>query len=105
VAGFYQLVATGGDAYLALRDVLQELKRSSLVDLTSDKESFVKRSLGLLKNMAAELVKSLVRSTLQLPDKDGLEYLTCVLAGKEDLPWEVECDGDADCDEDEEMED
>jgi hypothetical protein len=51
----------------------------------------VKEPLAELKAKAAEYFSGLFKSTLHLPSKDELEYLTCVTVGPEDVPWDVNC--------------
>lgn len=100
VAGFYRVVAMDGDVYLQPGDVL---KQWDTVGFSKKGEVIVTKSLNILKRKAADLVAPLLQSTLQLPDKDELEYLTCVQVWKEDIQWYVEAEGDLDDDGDEKM--
>ena len=52
-------------------------------------------TLQKLKGEAATHVKKLSESTLHLADKSKLRYLTCVKVEAEDVPWEIESDGDS----------
>lgn len=103
VAGFYRVVATGGDAYLPI-DTVWETFNTDFLEADPDGEfdcDAVKPPLVSLKAKASEYVSGLVKSTLHLPGRDELDYLTCVTAGAEDVPWDVTCkDGDSEEDED-----
>lgn len=101
-AGFYSLLAAEGDDYMNPDKVLADWDTAKFPRKI---DSTVRSVLLALKRKAAELVAPLVESTLQLPDKHKLQYLTCVRVGKGDIPWELEADGDADGDEDGEMSD
>jgi len=88
VAGFYRAIAADKDAYLP-SDVVWELFDESFLQQEGDLDPDVVRlPLEELKARASEHVAGLVKSTLHLPSKDGLDYLTCVTVGPEDVPWD-----------------
>lgn len=108
VAGFYRLLAVGGDSYLPAGEVWEHVnaafvghdERSYSNASRTDMET-VKNSLASLKNKASEVVAALVQSELHLPGKDELDYLTCVKVEAEDVPWDIACTDE----EDEDMDD
>jgi hypothetical protein len=91
VAGFYRVIAAGKEAYLPGDTVWETFSEAFLHDPAEGEfgSEVVKVPLAALKEKAAEYVSSLVKSTLHLPSKDELEYLTCVTVGPEDVPWVI----------------
>ena len=91
-AGFYRCIATGGDAYLPIDNVWDDFNDRLLED-QDDMETLnwdvVRLPLEALKEKASKLVNGLDKSTLHLPSKDELDYLTCVTVGPEDVPWDI----------------
>jgi hypothetical protein len=87
VAGFYRSIAAGGDAYLPIDTVWDDFNNKFLE--TGGDWDDVKSPLDALKMKASKHVRGLVKSTLHLPSKDELDYLTCVAVGPEDVPWDV----------------
>lgn len=83
-AGFYSLLAAEGDDYMNPDKVLADWDTAKFPRKI---DSTVRSVLLALKRKAAELVAPLVESTLQLPDKHKLQYLTCVRVGKGDNSW------------------
>jgi hypothetical protein len=92
LAGFYRAIATGGDAYLNVDNVYDDMHDDYIPNAFDD----LKDSLATLKAKAAGYVKELVDSTLQLRSRDELEYLTCVKVEQADVPWLIEEDVDSD---------
>jgi hypothetical protein len=94
VAGFYRAIATGGEAYLP-GDLVWDNFDEFFLQVPEIGEQLdpdvVKEPLAELKAKAAEYFSGLFKSTLHLPSKDELEYLTCVTVGPEDVPWDVNC--------------
>jgi hypothetical protein len=92
VAGFYRAIATGGEAYLP-GDLVWENFDEFFLQTPEGGEMMdadvVKEPLAELKAKAAQHAGGLVKSTLHLPGKDGLDYLTCVTLGREDVPWDI----------------
>ncbi|KAK5121990.1 hypothetical protein LTR85_004562 [Meristemomyces frigidus] len=93
VAGFYRLLDRGGDAYLPAEEVIQSWNQK----MYGDEFGTIRVNLSVLKAQAREMVGPLVRSSLQLAERErvALPYLTCVEVGK--VPWaseEEEEDGD-----------
>jgi len=103
VAGFYRLVAAGGETYLPINTVWEKFN-TDFLEADTDGEfelEAVNLPLAALKTEASEYVSALVKSTLHLPGKDELDYLTCVTVGPEDVPWDITCkDGESEDDED-----
>ena len=96
VAGFYRAVAASGDAYLPI-DLVWDTFSTDFLEAEGEGEpdcDAVKLPLAALKTQAAEYVSGLVKSTLHLPSRDELDYLTCVTVGAEDVPWDVTCKGE-----------
>jgi hypothetical protein len=95
----YRAIAAGGEAYLPGDLVWDNFDEDFLYDPDGEKNfdcDVVKEPLAELKAKASEYVAGLVKSTLHLPSKDELEYLTCVTVGPEDVPWDVNCkDGES----------
>jgi hypothetical protein len=95
VAGFYRAIAAGRDAYLLFDMVWDTFNKDFLEKEDHDQErdqfnpEVVKSPLDALKKKASEYVGALVKSTLHLPSKDELDYLTCVTVESEDVPWDV----------------
>ena len=91
VAGFYRSIAAGGEAYLHIENVWETFNESFLLDPEEGELDWdvVRLPLLALKAKASECVSGLVKSTLHLPGKDDLDYLTCVAVGPEDVPWDV----------------
>ena len=91
VAGFCRAIAAGKEAYLPFDSVWDLFDESFLQhpegpELDSD---VVGTPLEALKGKASKYVGGLVKSTLHLPSKDKLKYLTCVTVGPEDVPWDA----------------
>ena len=84
VAGVYQFIYKGGDAYLPAQNVLSKWNKAGFPNYD---EAEVRENLNLLKARAAKVVEPLVASTLQYVDKDKPEYLTCIEVNAEDVPW------------------
>jgi hypothetical protein len=99
VAGFYRAIAAGGEAYLPGDLVWDQFDEGFLYDPDGERIfdcDVVKEPLAELKAKASEYVAGLVKSTLHLPSRDELDYLTCVNVGPEDVPWDVNCkDGES----------
>jgi hypothetical protein len=91
VAGFYRSIAAGGDAYLHIDNVWETFNETFLLDPGEGElaRDVVRLPLIALKVKASEYVHGLVKSTLHLPGKDEVDYLTCVAVGPEDVPWDV----------------
>jgi hypothetical protein len=92
VAGFYRTIAVRGEGYLPSDMVWDSFSEDLLHDPHGEGEydcDTVKAPLSSLKDKASEYVRGLVKSTLHLPSKDELDYLTCVTVGPEDVPWDV----------------
>ena len=93
IAGFYSIIAAGGEAYLPFDTVWDDFNKDFLQQDEEDPNELdhgaVKEPLAELKTQASKLVSDLAKSTLHLPSTDGLDYLTCVKVGPEDVPWDV----------------
>jgi hypothetical protein len=94
VAGFYRNIAAGGEGYPPSDMVWQTfntnfLEKDDEDQTKSENCDAVKGPLAELEVAASELVCDLIKSTLHLPTKDELDYLTCVMVGPEDVPWDV----------------
>jgi len=83
VAGFYRVLLRADEAYLSADEVVESWNRKAF----GDGFATIRANLQVLKAQAREIVAPLVRSSLQLADKEreALTYLTCVEAGK--VPW------------------
>lgn len=97
VAGLYEVISSGGNAYLDAEDVCTNWNTAYFGKVNSYK---VKRPLEALKEKASKLVAEFVDTTLKLENTDELPYLTCVKIKPDDVPWKSE-QGD---ESDEEME-
>ena len=91
VAGFYRVIDAGREAYLPGDMVWDTFKDSFLHDPEEGEfgSEVVKIPLTTLKDKASKYVSGLVKSTLHLPSKHELDYLTCVTVGSEDVQWDV----------------
>ncbi|KAK0291652.1 hypothetical protein LTR91_016235 [Friedmanniomyces endolithicus] len=97
VAGFYRTLHRGGDAYMAVEDVIASWKGPK----DRGFEAEVRTHSKMLKARAAELVGPLVRSSLQFERRGRLPYLTCVEV--EAVPWTAEGEDEEDGEEEEGM--
>lgn len=93
VAGFYCAIVAGRGAYLPVGMVWETFSDSFLHDPEGEGGEFdmdiVRLPLEALKAKASKFAHRLGKSTLHLPSKDELEYLTCVTVRPEDVPWDV----------------
>jgi hypothetical protein len=99
VAGFFRIIMAGGDSYLPTEKVLEDWDGGSLTidDAGDELGDVMKKALTTLKTAAANHLRDLVGSELQLRDRHTLDYLTCVKVGAEDVPWDsTEQDGESD---------
>lgn len=100
LAGFYHVIATGGNAYLNADAVRKELLAGGLA---KDNPASCKRvavALEALKTAASTQVAAFVTSELQLDRNDDIEYLTCSTVGWE-VPPGIENDTESDVEMDE----
>lgn len=97
VAGFYRTLVEHYN-YLDADEVYDNFSsnyKSSKKERQEEELELVRQTLETLKGEAATHVKKFSESTLHLADTSGLRYLTCVQVEVEDVPWEIESDGDS----------
>lgn len=97
VAGFYRTLVEH-HTYLDADEVYDNFSsryKSPQEERQEEELDLVRETLEKLKGEAATHVKKFSESTLHLVDKSKLRYLTCVEVEAEDVPWEIESDGDS----------
>ena len=85
----YRLIGTGGSSYLPREELKRFLKIRP--DEYRDNMKKFERRMEELKSLAREMVKPLMRNSLQLDlgrDGGGLGYLTCTKVEEADFPWD-----------------
>ncbi|KAL1629121.1 hypothetical protein SLS56_005564 [Neofusicoccum ribis] len=86
----FRLIGAGGDAYLG-RDELKRFLKLNAEFYTRDNMRKFERRMEEIKNLAADVVKPLMRNYLELDMRDlghGLPYLTCTKVEEQDLVWD-----------------
>ena len=86
----YRLLGTGGSSYLG-HEELKRFVRIKPEEYSRDSLRKFEKRMDEIKNMAAEIVKPLMRNYLELDmgkDGGGLGYLTCTRVEEADFPWD-----------------
>ncbi|KAB2578952.1 hypothetical protein BFW01_g8863 [Lasiodiplodia theobromae] len=86
----FRLIGTGGDAYLN-RDELKRFLKLNAEFYTRENMRKFERRIEEIKNLAADVVKPLMRNYLELDMRDlghGLPYLTCTKVDEQDFVWD-----------------
>ncbi|KAI9714925.1 MAG: hypothetical protein M1812_006238 [Candelaria pacifica] len=86
----YRMLGTGGSAYLA-HDELKRFLKIRPADYTRDNLKRFERKMDEIKRFAKDIVRPLMKNTLQLDlggDGGGLGYLTCTTLDEQDFPWD-----------------
>lgn len=86
----FRLIGAGGDAYLGRDEIKRFLKLNAEFYTRENMRKFERR-MEEIKNLAADVVKPLMRNYLELDMRDlghGLPYLTCTKVEEQDLVWD-----------------
>ena len=84
---FYNALLRGGQAYLAHQDFQQFHK---YFPMSSKACNVLEANMGVLKEDVKKFVESICVNRAHVKPEDfKLDYLTCVLINKEDMPWHV----------------
>ena len=84
---FYNALAKGGQAYLSHRDFQSFHK---YFPMSSKACNVLEANMGVLKEDVKKFVESICISRVHVKAEDiGMDWLTCAVINKEDLPWHV----------------
>ena len=84
---FYNALAQGGQAYLSHRDFQSFHK---YFPMSSKACNVLEANMGVLKEDVKNFVASICISRVHVKAEDiGMDWLTCAVINKEDLPWHV----------------
>lgn len=86
----FRLIGAGGTAYLG-HDELKRFLKLNPEFYTRDNMRKFERRMEEIKNLAADVVKPLMRNYLELDMRDlghGLPYLTCTKVDEQDFVWD-----------------
>jgi hypothetical protein len=85
----YRLIAKGGDAYLPLELVINQIKAfREPIRLTEADEQGIEEDLKMIKAFAQKQVGKLCANKSMLSAEEaGIEHLTCLGIGNDDIPW------------------
>ncbi|PBP22755.1 hypothetical protein BUE80_DR006384 [Diplocarpon rosae] len=91
-AEVYRTLQKGGDAYLPIGQVLEQLEaiRSSDQALGTAERKQVERDLEFMKKSAQKQVAPLcINYSMLSVEKAGIEWFTCITVEKQEMPWAV----------------
>lgn len=85
----YRLIAKGGDAYLPLKLVINQIRvfREPIWLTEADKQG-IEEDLKMIKAFAQKQVDRLCTNTSMISAEEaGIEHLTCISVDNDDIPW------------------